>query len=154
MPHRSPRTLVFVSLAVLAIAVVLVDDRWIRIGIVLVPAFLLARGALNTGVAHLTAAAETAARRAKAEADRRSDLTVRKQIQDLLTLIRDFYTTCHMVAVGQLEPSKAKAKAQTVERQLNAMMEHMLRQVEVTEDGSGADRDGGAGPTSQGEETS
>lgn len=62
--------------------------------------------------------------------DRRNDLNVREQIHELLKLIREFYTTCHMVAVGQLEPSKAKAKAQVVERKLNDMMSHMLERVE------------------------
>lgn len=54
--------------------------------------------------------------------ERRSNFELREQVKSLLGLIREFYTTCHMVAVGQLEPSKAKAKAQTVERQLSEMM--------------------------------
>ena len=37
--------------------------------------------------------------------ERRSDRGVRQQIQELLVLIREFYNMCHMVAVGQLEPS-------------------------------------------------
>ena len=48
-----------------------------------------------------------------------------------MKLIREFYTTCHMVAVGQLEPSKAKAKAQVVERRLNQMMADMLETIEA-----------------------
>ena len=36
-----------------------------------------------------------------------------------------------MVAVGQLEPSKAKAKAQVVEKKLQAMMADMLERVEA-----------------------
>ena len=58
--------------------------------------------------------------------ERRSNLELREQVKALLGLIREFYTTCHMVAVGQLEPSKAKAKAQTVERQLGEMMARIV----------------------------
>lgn len=150
MPQPSAKPLVLVTVLILAAAVVLVDDRWIRIGIVLVPALLLARTALGGGAVNVAAealAAEQAARKAKAEADRRSDNTVRKQIQDLLALIREFYTTCHMVAVGQLEPAKAKAKARVVEQKLNDMMEHMLAQVEGDDDadaGSDSATDGGS----------
>ena len=67
--------------------------------------------------------------------ERRSDSGVREQIQTLLVLIREFYSTCHMVAVGQLEPAKAKAKAQEVEGKLNAMMLGMLEKLEAAEDG-------------------
>lgn len=71
--------------------------------------------------------------------ERRTDLDVREQIRQLLSLIREFYTTCHMVAVGQLEPSKAKAKAQDVEEKLNAMTARMLERIESA---GGSDSDG------------
>ena len=61
--------------------------------------------------------------------DRRSDPVLRRQILELLGLIREFYTTCHMVAVGQLEPSKAKAKARSVEEKLRAMMSETLERL-------------------------
>lgn len=67
--------------------------------------------------------------------ERRSNLELRDQVQALLGLIREFHTTCHMVAVGQLEPSKAKAKAQTVERQLSEMM---AKVVDSLDDGAEA----------------
>lgn len=67
------------------------------------------------------------------EQERRTNLRLREQVKSLLGLTREFYTTCHMVAVGQLEPSKAKAKAQTVERQLSEMM---ARIVESLDDGA------------------
>lgn len=64
------------------------------------------------------------------EEERRRNHDLRAQVKALLALIREFYTTCHMVAVGQLEPSKAKAKAQTVERQLSEMMAKMVESLE------------------------
>jgi len=116
---------IFFMLAVMAFAIVLVDDRWVRVGLGLLPALLLAQRALmGSGVGPASEADATSPE------DRRSDTGVREQIQDLLSLIREFYTTCHMVAVGQLEPAKAKAKAQVVEGKLNAMMASMLDTLE------------------------
>lgn len=65
--------------------------------------------------------------------ERRSDFEVREHVRALLVLIRDFYTTCHMVSVGALEPSKAKAKAKSVEEQLSGMMAEMLERLEAME---------------------
>ncbi len=61
--------------------------------------------------------------------ERRSDPVLRRQILELLSLIREFYTTCHMVAVGQLEPAKAKAKARAVEEKLRHMMNQTLERL-------------------------
>lgn len=68
------------------------------------------------------------------EEDRRQDITVRRHIQQLLELIRDFYSTCHMVAVGQLSAAKAKAKAREVEEKLDVMMEEMLTRIDAEEE--------------------
>ena len=71
--------------------------------------------------------------------ERRANPTLRNQIQDLLGLIREFYRTCHMVAVGQLEPSRAKAKARALEEKLQAMMAEMLADIEHGDEGDGDD---------------
>lgn len=122
MNQQNDKPTVLFLLAVMAFAIILVDDRWVRVGLGLLPALLLAQRALmgsGIGLASVPSGNE-----------RRADDTIRDQIQELLKLIREFYTTCHMVAVGQLEPAKAKAKAQVVERKLNAMMARMLDKVE------------------------
>lgn len=144
MPLPSARAPVFATLIVLAVVVVLIDDPWLRSAVALIPLVVLARMALGgAGAAAAATAAERSAqaaraaqvaRDAQAEADRRSDMTVRRQIQDLLDLIREFYTTCHMVAIGQLEPSKAKAKALVVETKLNEMTAQMLERVDSEEE--------------------
>ena len=119
MTSEGDKTTVFFMLGVMAFAVILVDDRWVRAGLGLLPALLLAqRAVMGVGVG------ATGAERGTRE--RRTDTDLRDKIQDLLKLIRDFYTTCHMVTVGQLEPSKAKAKAQLVERHLNQMMADIM----------------------------
>lgn len=126
MTQGNDKTTVLFMLGVMTFAVVLVDDRWVRVGLGLLPALLLAQRALS--------GAGVGAQGAQGAGDeRRTDLGVRERIQELLKLIREFYTTCHMVAVGQLEPSKAKAKAQVVERRLNQMMADMLEQIEAAD---------------------
>jgi len=116
------KVIVLLMLGVMTFAVVLVDDRWVRAGLCLLPALLLAQRALaGVGIGHAGT---------PDGGERRSDVGVRDRIHELLKLIREFYTTCHMVAVGQLEPSKAKAKAQAVERRLNTMMADMLDKIE------------------------
>ena len=122
MEQANDKPTILFMLGVMAFAIVLVDDRWVRVGLGLLPALLLAQRALaGSGVGGESVRPET---------DRRKSSSVRDDIQELLKLIREFYQTCHMVAVGQLEPSKAKAKAQVVERRLNLMMADMLEKVE------------------------
>ena len=123
--QSTSRTITIILVAAVAAAIVLVDDRWLRVGFALIPVLLLGHRALGGGTrgSH----AEDSARGGE---ERRTNTKLREQVQALLTLIREFYTTCHMVAVGQLEPSKAKGKARDVERRLNAMMAEMLEQIE------------------------
>jgi len=121
--QQNDKPTILFMLGVMAFAIVLVDDRWVRVGLGLLPALLLAQRALaGSGVG-----SEGAGRGDDRRKDTNND--VRDQIQELLKLIREFYQTCHMVAVGQLEPVKAKAKAQVVERRLNLMMADMLEKV-------------------------
>jgi hypothetical protein len=121
--QSNDKTTVLFMLGVMAFAILLVDDRWVRAGLGLLPALLLAQRALM-GVGVGTSEAPAAE-------ERRVDTGVRERIRELLKLIREFYAMCHMVAVGQLEPSKAKAMAQAVERRLNSMMAEMLDKVDA-----------------------
>lgn len=123
MNQASDKPTILFMLAVMAFAIILVDDRWVRVGLGLLPALLLAQRAMGGG-------GVGASPGPPAGEERRSNPGLRDQVQELLKLIREFYTTCHMVAVGQLEASKAKAKAQVVERRLNLMMAEMLDALE------------------------
>lgn len=123
MNQGSDRPTVLFMLAVMAFAIILVDDRWVRVGLGLLPALLLAQRAVGGGGVGARPGPPVGE-------ERRSNPGLRDQVQELLKLIREFYTTCHMVAVGQLEASKAKAKAQVVERKLNLMMAEMLEAID------------------------
>ena len=46
MESQNDKTTVFFMVAVIAFAIVLVDDRWVRVGLGLLPALLLAQRAL------------------------------------------------------------------------------------------------------------
>ena len=69
--------------------------------------------------------------------ERRANPTLRRQVHDLLALIREFYQTCHMVAVGQLEPARAKSKARSLEEKLHVMMGEMLAEIDSDESDAG-----------------
>ena len=125
MAQENDKVTVLFMLVVIALAVTVVDDRWVRAGLGLLPALLLAQRALmGSGVG--------AQGPPRGTGERRADVGVRGQIQELLKLIREFYTMCHIVAVGELDPEKAKARAQVVESQLNEMMAELLESVEAS----------------------
>ena len=116
MEEQQDKVTVFLMVGVMAFAMVLVDDRWVRVGLGLLPALLLAQRALSgTGVRSRDAPRVGAA-------DRRGNAAVQGYIEDLLKHFREFYTTCHLMAGGQLDPAEAKDLAAGIERRLNALL--------------------------------
>lgn len=99
-----------------AFAVVIVDERWLRAAVAFVPTMLLAQRALYPPNNVQTQGAPVGA------ANRRADEEVRAHIDDLLKHFREFYTTCHLMAGGQLEPAEAKDLAAGIERRLNRLL--------------------------------
>lgn len=127
MKPNTVRAMVALSLLVVALAAAFVEQRWIRVLLVIVPTLFIAQKAL------LRATPAPAAEPVEPplEEDRRSDLTTRRHIRQLLDLIREFYSTCHMVAVGQLAAPTAKKKARQVGEKLDFMMVEMLSRIEA-----------------------
>ncbi len=107
---------VLFMLAVMAFAIVLVDDRWVRVGLGLLPALMLAQRALQGSGVGAKSAPRVGA------ADRRHDAEVRRYIDQLLKHFREFYTMCHLMAQGTLDPAEAKDLAAGLERRLNALL--------------------------------
>jgi hypothetical protein len=100
---------------VLSFAVVIVDERWLRVAIAFVPALLLAQQGLR-------ASHEKEDDDASGWADRRRDQEMRSSVDELLRHIREFYLTCHMMGTGKLSPDDAVERAAQQELQLNQLL--------------------------------
>jgi hypothetical protein len=100
---------------VLSFAVVIVDERWLRVAIAFVPALLLAQQGLRSS--H-----EKEDDDASGWADRRTDPEMRSSVDELLRHIREFYLTCHMMGTGKLSPDDAVERAAQQELQLNQLL--------------------------------
>jgi hypothetical protein len=100
---------------VLSFAVVIVDERWLRVAIAFVPALLLAQQGIR-------AADRGEEESASGWADRRTDPQMRDSVDELLRHIREFYLTCHMMGTGKLSPDDAVEKAAQQELQLNRLL--------------------------------
>lgn len=102
-------------IVVLTFAVLIVDERWLRVAIAFVPALLLAQQGLRAASAEKT--------EPEVEwAGRRKDLEMREMVDELLRHIREFYLTCHMMGTGRLSPDDAVEKAAQQELQLNRLL--------------------------------
>lgn len=113
--QRSHLDLILI-LVLLAGAVLLVDDRWLRAAVTIVPALLLMQRASSPTSGEAAGAAGTPT------PDRRTDADVRAHVDELLKQIREFYSTCHLMASGQLAPELAKERASITERALNSLL--------------------------------
>ncbi|MGW8266591.1 MAG: hypothetical protein ACWGSQ_09505 [Longimicrobiales bacterium] len=106
---------VVLLILLLSFAVVIVDERWLRAAIAVVPALLLAQQGLRSSP------------RGEEESgtgwtDRRADSEMRSSVDELLRHIREFYLTCHMMGTGKLSPDEAVEKAAQQELQLNRLL--------------------------------
>jgi hypothetical protein len=105
---------VLLLLLVLAFAVVVVDERWLRTLVAVVPALILAQKAMGGR----GGGGETKV----GVADRRSDLDTRDSIDELLRLIREFYLTCHLMGTGGMNPDVALERVGEQEKELNSLL--------------------------------
>lgn len=107
---------IFLLVALIAFAVLIVDERWLRGAIAFVPALLLAQRAVR-------ASSMPSADSLRAEgAERRTDAEVCQHINDLLKELREFYSTCHLLANDRIAPEKAQERAGDIERNLNRLL--------------------------------
>ncbi len=106
-------------LALLTFAIVLVDQRWLRTAIAFVPALLIVQRAL-------TRSRHTEARQEGGSVERRLDGAARSYIDDLLGHFREFYSTCHLMANGLIEPEDAERRAGALEKELNQLLAKVM----------------------------
>lgn len=107
---------IILLILLLSVAVVIVDGRWLRVAIAVVPALLLAQQGLRASER------EEEVEKTKGWTDRRSDAEMRRAIDELLHHIREFYVTCHMMGTGRLSPDDAVERAAQQELELNQLL--------------------------------
>ncbi|MGD8322476.1 MAG: hypothetical protein PVJ02_18635 [Gemmatimonadota bacterium] len=117
---KSETLSVLLMVLLLAFAVVIVDDRWLRVGIAVLPALMLAQRALKSSAVRQTSDTEVTD-------DRRQDHEVRGYIDELLKHFREFYATCHLTGAGVLTPEAAEERATNLERELNRLLATITR---------------------------
>ncbi len=114
-------TIIFM-MALLTFAIVIVDERWLRAAIAFVPAMLIVQRALAGARAGPAGGPRTRA----GTADRREDTEVRAYIEELLQHFREFYSTCHLMASGLIEPEDAERRSGQLEKELNQLLARVM----------------------------
>lgn len=102
-------------LAILAFAVVIVEERWLRVAVAFLPTLLLVQLAVEAGRAKSDGPLRTVA-------DRRVDEEMRAAVDELLRHIREFYLTCHLMGSGRLDSKKAAEATARREKELNRLL--------------------------------
>ena len=105
---------VVILMFVLAFAVVIIDERWLRVLVAVVPALLLAQRALSAPVG--------AGQDRVGAVERRMDDETRSAVDELLRHIREFYLTCHLIGSGRISADEAVEEASKKERDLNRLL--------------------------------
>ena len=67
--------------------------------------------------------------------ERRTDEDVRGHVEELLKHFREFYSTCHLMASGAMEPDAAKDRAGGIERNLNKLLAELTGAARAKIDG-------------------
>ena len=109
---------IFFHVALLAIIVVLVDERLIRAGLAIIPGMLLAQRAIGA-----TAATTEGNGDWTGIHDRRMAEHVREHVDRLLSHFREFYALNHLMSSGRMTPEEALVKASDLEGDLNRLLD-------------------------------
>jgi len=109
--------LVIAQFAILLGIAALVENTLIRIGLCFAVGLLLVQRALGV----------QAAGQPEVAPERRHDALVRDAVTELLTRIREFYTTCHLMQLQQISPVEATERATKTERDLNQLLAEVVR---------------------------
>ncbi len=103
-------------LFVLAFAVIVVEERWLRMAVAVVPALLLAQRSLYGPGGGKEEEVPSGA------SDRRMDKETRTAIDQLLWQVREFYLTCHLMGTGKMTTDEAVEKTAKLEKELNRIL--------------------------------
>ena len=124
--NSSDKGTILFLIALIAVAVVLVDDVGVRVAMTLVPALLLAQRAMAVG-----REAEPLVGAAKHVPDRRSDYDARHDIGESLSHFREFYTTCHLFGQQRISASEAQERTAMLGKKLNQLLARLTSSAEA-----------------------
>jgi hypothetical protein len=116
--ERGDVSLVIAQFAILLGIAALVENALIRIGLCFAVGLLLVQRALGV----------QAAGQPEVTPERRHDPLVRDAVTELLTRIREFYTTCHLMQLQEISPVEATERTTKTERDLNQLLAEVVRE--------------------------
>ncbi len=109
---------IFFHVALLAIIVLLVDERLMRGALAILPAMLLAQRAMSMGASQAKDTGDWTG-----VDDRRMDEHVRKHVEKLLAHFREFYAMRYLMSSGGMTSEEALARANDIEKDLNRLLD-------------------------------
>ena len=123
---------IFFHVALLAIIVLLVDERLIRGALAVIPAMLLAQRAIGATQAKSidSVGSWTGIH------DRRMNEHVRKHVDRLLGHFREFYAMNHLMTSGGMSSEEALTRASDLEKDLNRLLDEVTAGPQETESGT------------------
>lgn len=119
--ERGDIWLVIAQFAILLGIAGLVENTLIRIGLCFAVGLLLVQRALGVQ------AAGGGQPEVTPSPERRHDPLVRDAVTELLTQIREFYTTCHLMQLQEISPAEATERATKTERGLNQLLAEVVQ---------------------------
>ena len=108
----------FFHVALLAIIVLLVDERLMRGALAILPAMLLAQRAMAMGASQVKDNGDWTG-----IDDRRMDQHVREHVEKLLAHFREFYAMHHLMSSGRMTSEEALVRAGDIEKDLNRLLD-------------------------------
>ncbi len=112
--------LVLIDVVVLVLVTALIDEALMRVALSVAPGLLLAQRALEA-----PDASEGPTR--SGFEDRRHDGVVRNYVDELLKLVRQFHTACHLLRSGQITYERATERTGEIEGGLNRMLADIMK---------------------------
>ncbi len=111
---------IFFHVALLAIIVLLVDERLMRGALAILPAMLLAQRAMAISASQAKDTGDWTG-----VDDRRMDEHVRKHVEKLLGHFREFYAMHHLMSSGRMTSEEALVRAGDIEKDLNRLLDEV-----------------------------
>ena len=126
--NGSENGIILFEVALIALAVVLVDDIGVRAAMAIVPGLLLAQRAMQAGARD---DGESGTGSEDRVPNRRGDQETREHVAELITHFRQFYATCHLFGQNEISAAEAQERTASLEKDLNRLLAKMTTGVKV-----------------------